>query len=72
MVILTRTTYFLRSFGRILADRYKADQAFLVGLDKSPVGAYLDVHVSSIVPTSTYQNNTERSRVCSSGRAYST
>ncbi|CAN0245273.1 unnamed protein product, partial [Scytosiphon promiscuus] len=23
--------------------RYKADQAFLVGQDKSPVGAYLDV-----------------------------
>lgn len=25
--------------------RYKADQAFLVGQDKSPVGAYLDVEV---------------------------
>ena len=27
--------------------RYKADQAFLVGQDKSPVGAYLDVEVSA-------------------------
>lgn len=27
--------------------RYKADQAFLVGLDKSPVRAYFDVEVSA-------------------------
>lgn len=29
----------------VLVSRYKADQAFLVGQDKSPVGAYLDVEV---------------------------
>ena len=35
----------VRVYGCVCAFRYKADQAFLVGQDKSPVGAYLDVEV---------------------------
>ena len=34
---------------RFTQHRYKADQAFLVGADKSPVGAYLDI--DSIIQT---------------------
>ncbi|CAM9814610.1 unnamed protein product [Ascophyllum nodosum] len=39
-----RTVGIFSKEDRFTQHRYKADQAFMVGLDKSPVGAYLDVH----------------------------